>query len=152
MTPDERDNQGKFTLDRDRLAEHLIETYGEPWGFDSSDERGFAAAIASRFHDALDAKAIIGPSELQPIVYAIASDSLIVALREGELPNHLAFPLRQVATYSFETSAVACPGDQSFEECCCGLLELLDQANALLPSFAALRRGEDGVRHGIDGV
>lgn len=137
----------RFRLDRERFSKHLIGDAGDRFGFDSADQRGFAAAIASRFYDAVEAAAILGPSDLEVVVYAAATDSLIVAVRERGLPRHLDSPLRQLATFSFETGEIACYGDESFAECCTGIEALLDRANALLPSLAAMREAErDGQR------
>jgi hypothetical protein len=132
----------RFRLDGGRLASHLIASGGERFGIDSDDERGFAAAVATRFADAKQAEAIRGPAELEVMVYAINPHGLIVALRERELPSERRLPLRQLATYSFDADEVACYGDERFEECCAAINELLDRANALLPSFLAMRAGE----------
>jgi hypothetical protein len=132
----------RFWLDAGRLAAYVISNEEEPFGFDSSDERGFAAAIASRFDDAHEAGAIGGPSDLEVIVYALAAESLIVAVRERELPSHLKKSLRQLATFSFDATDVACFGDDRFEECCAGIAALLERANQLLPSFALLCEAE----------
>jgi len=78
-----------FWLDAGRLAAYVISNEEELFGFDSSDERGFAAAIASRFDDAHEAGAIDGPRDLEVIVYALVAESLIVAVRERELPRPL---------------------------------------------------------------
>lgn len=55
--------------------------------------------------------------------------------------------LRQLASYSFETKYVLNSEDESFEEACAAIEELLDRANELPPNFAALRRGERGLDH-----
>ena len=127
-----------FWLDAGRLSAYVISNEEELFGFDSSDERGFAAAIASRFYDAHEAAAIRGPSELEVIVYALEAESLIVAVRERELGRGLKEPLRQLASFSFDATDVACFGDDRFEECCAGITALLERANQLLPSFAVL--------------
>ena len=136
----------RFRLDCGRLAGHLIASDGERFGIDSEDERGFAAAVATRFADAKQAGAIGGPAELEVMVYATNPHGLIVALRERELPNDRRLPLRQLATYSFDADEVACYGDERFEECCAAINELLDRANALLPSFTAMRAAERSER------
>ena len=136
------DGHQRFWLDSERLSAYVISNGEELFGFDSSDERGLGPAIASRFHDAHEAAAIRGPSELEVIVYTVAADSLIVAVRERGLPRHLEEPLRQLATFSFDATEVACYGDDRFEECCAGITVLLQRANRLLPSFTALRDAE----------
>lgn len=130
-----------FVLNRERFARATREEFGELEGIDAYREGGVAAALSHRFHDALDAGAIGGPSGVEVIVYAL-EDSVIVAVREEELPFNLPAPLRQLATYSFETKYVFDPENESFEEACAAIEELLAQANALLPSFEALRGGE----------
>jgi hypothetical protein len=54
------------------------------------------------------------------VLYAVNSESLIVAVREPELPHAVDAPLRQLATYSFDATDVVSYGDDSFEECCNG--------------------------------
>lgn len=115
-------------------------------GVDAYCEGGAAAALSHRFHDAHDARAITGPPGVEVIVYAL-DDSVIVAVREEELPSHLPVALRQLASYSFETKYVLNSEHESFEEACAAIEELLNRANELLPSFAALRRGERGLDH-----
>lgn len=132
----------RFWLDAGRLSAYIIGNEEELFGFDSSDERGFAAAIASRFYDAHEAGAVRGPSELEAIVYPLAADSLIVSVRERELPHHLREPLRQLASFSFEATDIARLGDEGFEECRAGIAALLERANQLLPSFSLLREVE----------
>jgi hypothetical protein len=99
-------------------------------------------------HDALDAGAITGPPGVEVIVYAL-EDSVIVAVRDEQLPFELPVALRQLATYSFETKYVVNFDDRSFGEACAAIEELLQRASALLPSFEVLRRGERGL--GRDG-
>ena len=137
-----------FALDRERFARVTRKDFGELEGVDSCCEGGVAAALAHRFHDALEAGAITGPAGLDVIVYAL-DDSLIVAVREEELPVNLPVALRQLATCSFETKYVFDPENESFAEACAAIEELLARACALLPSFEALRRGERGL--GRDG-
>lgn len=134
--------QERFRLDPERFASQLIASGQEMFGIDSDDDRGFAAAVSTRFDDAKQAEAILGPEELEVMVYAINPHGLIVAVRERELPSDFRLPLRQLATFSFDATEVACYGDESFEECCAAINELLDRANDLLPSFMALRAAE----------
>jgi hypothetical protein len=131
-----------FWLDAGRLSAYVISNEEELFGFESSDERGFAAAVASRFDDAHEAAAIRGPSNLEVIVYAHRDETLIVAVRERELPSYLKEPLRQLASFSFDATDVARFGDDRFEECCAGITALLERANQLLPSFALLCEAE----------
>lgn len=133
-----------FALDRDRFARATQDDFGELVGIDLG-EAGIAWALERRFCDARDAGAIVGPPGLEVIVYGI-DDSLIVAVREADLPRDLPIALRQLATYSFETKYVVDWRDQSFGEACAAIEELLTRANALLPSFRALLRGERGLR------
>lgn len=132
----------QFRLDRERFSKHLIDGHDERFGINSAHEEGFARAILDRFNDAGEAGAIHGPDDFEAMLYAPAIDSLLVAVRERTLPESLRWPLRQLASFSFETSEVAVFGDESFEECCAAIEELLDRANALLPSLAALREAE----------
>jgi hypothetical protein len=130
-----------FALDRDRF-EHVSRTeYGSPTGIEPGFEGGIATALECRFHDARDAGAIAGPPGVEAIVYGL-EDSVIVAVREEDLPRDLPVPLRQLATCSLEVKYVFDHRDGSFEEACAAIEELLARASALLPSFDALRRGE----------
>jgi hypothetical protein len=134
---------GRFKLDRDRLANHLIAGGGERFGFDGSNELGFAAAIAERFEDAVDSDAILGPPGVEAALYPVGRDLLIAAVRERE-PVDSEVPLRQLASFCFEAREVARYGDERFEECCAGIEAVLARAGALLPSLAALHAGERG--------
>jgi hypothetical protein len=129
----------RFKLDRERFADYLIASGVERFGFNCAAGIHFGEAIAARFEDAERANAILGPPAAQPVLYPVARDWLLAAVRErscGESPQ------RQLATRSFDAFEVACHGDERFEECCAGIEAVLDRASALLPSFAALRRGE----------
>lgn len=132
-----------FRLDLERFSKYLIERYAEPFGFCSHDERGFAAAVMSRFDDAVEAQAVGGPAAVLPVVYPVGTDSLILALRDRDNPSVGGGPACQLATLSFEANEVACFGDERYSECCAGVEALLAIATSLLPSFAALRRIED---------
>lgn len=132
---------GGFALDRERFAHYIRREHGELVGIDLLAESGFAAAIECRFCDAGEAEAIVAPPGLEVIVYAL-SDSLIVAVREVEVPVRLPVNLRQLATISFETKYVADSGNDSFEEACAVIEALFERASALLPSFRAMQRGE----------
>jgi hypothetical protein len=135
----------RFTLDRERFERFSREEVGELLGIESGFEGGVARALEYRFHDAREAGAILCPPGLEVIVYGL-DDSVIVAVREEELAFHLPVALRQLATYSFEIKYVLDQDDESFEEACAAIEELLARANALRPSFEALRRGERGLR------
>ena len=137
-----------FALDSERFAAATREEFGELEGIDVDCEDGIGAALSHRFHDALDAGAINGPPGVEVIVYAL-EDSVIVAVRDEQLPFELPVALRQLATYSFETKYVVDFDDRSFGEACEAVEELLQRASSLLPSFEALRRGERGL--GRDG-
>jgi hypothetical protein len=137
-----------FALNREKFECHLRAECGGIEGIDASFGGDIAQGLENRFHDARDAGAITGPIGVEPIVYALG-DSLIVAVREEDLPRNLAFPSRQLATYSFEAKYVVDPRDGSFEEACAAVEELLIKASALLPSFAALRKGERARRLGL---
>lgn len=130
-----------FALDRERFARATREELGALEGMFAGWEGGVAAALSSRLDDAREAGAIIGPPGLELIAYAVG-DSVIVAVREEEPPWGLPVALRQLATYSFETKYVFNPEDESFEEACEAIEELLGRASALLASFEAMRRGE----------
>lgn len=136
-----------FKLDAELFSKYLIERYEEPFGFCAHDERGFAAAVRSRFDDAVDAQAVGGPAGIQPSVYPVGSDNLILALRDSDLSLPGEAPLCQIATFSFEAGEVACYGDERFSECCEGVEALLEKATSLLPAFAALHgpRGQRDV-------
>ena len=137
-----------FALDRERFAAATRADFGELEGIDPYCEGGVALALTRRFGDAREAAAISCPSGVEVIVYGI-EDSLIVALREEELPIGLPVAMRQLASISFETKHILNAADESFEEACAAIEELLARASALLPSFAALKRGERGL--GRDG-
>lgn len=137
-----------FVLDRERFARATREEFGELEGIDVDCEDGIGASLSHRFHDALDAGAIAGPPGVEVIVYSL-EDSVIVAVRDDQLPSELPVALRQLATYSFEAKYVVNFEDRSFGEACAALEELLARASSLLPSFEALRRGERGL--GRDG-
>jgi hypothetical protein len=140
---------GSFALDRGRFDEATREEFGELVGIDADCEGGVGRALELRFADASDAGAIFSPPGVEVIVYDL-NDSLIVAVREVDLPRSLPVPLRQLATYSFETKYVIDYRDVSFEEVCRAIDELLAKANSLLPSFYALRLGEMALfRRGI---
>lgn len=130
-----------FAFNRERFAQATRKGFGELEGLEVSCEGGIAVALSRRFHDAIEAGAISGPAGVEVIVYAV-EDSVIVAVREGELPRNLSVPMRQLATYSFETKSVVDGQDGSFDEACEAIEELLRRAGELLPSFAALRAGE----------
>jgi len=137
-----------FALDRERFAAATREDFGELEGIDGYCDGGVALALTRRFADAREAGAIRCPPGIEVIVYGI-EDSLIVALREEELPIGLPVAMRQLATISFETKHILNAADESFEEVCAAIEELLARASVLLPSFAALKRGERGL--GRDG-
>jgi hypothetical protein len=106
-------------------------------GFSSAPSVHFGEAIVARFEEAERAKAILGPPGVQPVLYPIARDWLIAAVRERSCEES---PRRQIATRSFDAFEVACPGDERFEECCAGIEAVLERADALLPAFRAMRR------------
>jgi hypothetical protein len=130
-----------FVLDRERFGRFADRQFGEPVGIESGCEGGIATALERRFHDAREAGAISGPPGVEAIVYGLGA-SVIVAVREIELPREAPVALRQLATYAFEAKYVVDHSDESFEEACAAIEELLGRASALLPSFEALRRGE----------
>lgn len=143
-----------FALDREHFARFNREMFDELVGIDPSCEGGIVRALEYRFHDAREAGAIFGPPGLEVIVYGL-DDSLIVAVREVDLQPNPPVTLRQLATYSFEAKHVVDHRDESFEEACAAIEELLAKANALLPSFDAMRRGEKalanrGIRRALD--
>jgi hypothetical protein len=133
----------RLRLDSGRLAADLIGRGVEPCGFDNHHEGGFAAAVAARFADAWEAGAILAPPEVTAVLYPLGSRALILALRENQLPPTVRWPLRQVATVSFDVDEIACFGDESFGECCNALRELLRRAEALVPALAAMCAVED---------
>jgi hypothetical protein len=135
-TPAER-----FWLDSGRLAAYIIDTEVELFGIDNDQEGGFASAIAARFWEAADAGAIRCPDGIEVQLYVLPRHSLLVAVRERE-GRPPAAPLRQVAGYALDATAVACPFDETFEECREAIARLLEEANGLLPALAALRDGE----------
>lgn len=138
----------RFALDRERFAAATREEFGELEGIDDFCEDGVAMALSRRFGDAREAGALSCPPGVEVIVYAI-EDSLIVAVREEKVPIELPVAMRQLATLSFETKYVFDHSDGSFGEACAAIEELLARATDLLPSFAALQRGERGL--GRDG-
>ncbi|HEU5105886.1 MAG TPA: hypothetical protein VFU11_08590 [Solirubrobacterales bacterium] len=134
----------RFALDRDRFADTTRAEFGDLKGIDVDREGGIGASLSNRLQDALDAGAITGPPGVEVCVYAL-EDSMIVAVRDEELPFDLPVPSRQLASYSFETKYVVNFDDRGFGEACAAIEELLRRASALLPSFEALRRGERGL-------
>ena len=110
-------------------------------GSTANCEGGLPRALENRFADASNSGAISGPPGVEVIVYGL-DDSLIVALREVDLPRNLPVALRQLATYSFETKYVIDHRDSSFGEASAAIEELLAKANSILPSFYALLEGE----------
>jgi hypothetical protein len=129
----------RFKLDRERFADYLVRSGVERFGFSCAAGVHFGEAIAARFDDAERANAILGPPGVQPALYPVARDWLIAAVRERSSEEP---PQRQLASRAFDAFGVAIHGDERFEECCTGIEAVLDRASALLPSFAALRRGE----------
>jgi hypothetical protein len=108
----------------------------QPCRIEGAHEGGFAAAVATRFEDAQGAGAILAPPGVEAVVYPVG-DELILAGRETEPPPTAKWPFRQVATLAFDPSEIARFGDESFEECCAALRELLQRIEALLPALAA---------------
>jgi hypothetical protein len=131
-------------LDRDRFAAQLIDHGLDPGGFEIHHDCGFAAAVVERFEDAWGLGAILAPPEVTLTLYALGSDALILTLRERDLPPTVPWPLRQVATVSFDVDEVARFEDQSFDGCCRALEELTRRAEALLPALGAVRSSEGG--------
>lgn len=129
---------GRFRLDADRLARFSFERGDEVFGLDPWHEGGPAAAVASRFADALAARAVLAPPGVEPALYPVGCGSLVLAIRERRPPEGMGWPPRQVATFSFEVGEVACPADETFAECCKAIRELLRRAEALLPALAAM--------------
>jgi hypothetical protein len=128
----------RFGFDADRLAKFLFERGEESFGIDPCDEDGLGRAIANRFNDAEEAGAIDGPVGVRVVLYPVAEECLIVTVRERKVPHEVPWPLRQVATFSFDPEEVACRGDETFAECCRAIRELLRRADALLPGLRAL--------------
>jgi hypothetical protein len=128
----------RFGLDADRLARFLFERGDDVFGLDPHDEQGLSGALVRRFADAGEAGALLGPPGVTAVLYPLAHDGLILALREQRFPVDVRWPLRQVSTFCFEAREVACPHDESFAECCKALRELLARADLLLPAFSAL--------------
>jgi hypothetical protein len=138
MKIDITETSGRFRLDADRLARFSFEPGDEVFGLDPWHEGGPAAAVASRFADALAAGAVLAPPGVEPALYPIGRGSLVLGIREHHLPEGAGWPLRQVATLPFEVEEVACPADETFAECCAAIRELLRRAEALLPGLAAM--------------
>lgn len=128
----------RFGLDAERLARFLFERGDDPFGLDRHDEEGLSGALVRRFADAAEAGAILGPPEVTAVLYPLAHDGLILALRERRFPEDVRWPLRQASTFCFEAREVACLHDESFAECCKALRELLARADRLLPALAAI--------------
>lgn len=134
----------QFRLDQERFALYLTHEYGQPVGIEADRQSVLSLGITERFLDAREAEALVGPRGLTPMVYAV-EDSLIVTVREEE-PPALPVALRQLATSSVEARYFAGLYDETFEGCCASIEALLRYANELLPSFAALQRGERRLR------
>lgn len=128
----------RFGLDAERLAKFLFERGDDPLGLDRHDEGGLSGAVVRRFADAEEAGAILGPPGVTAVLYPLAHDGLILALREKRFPDGVRWPLRQVSTFCFEAREVACPHDETFAECCKALRELLARADLLLPPLSAV--------------
>jgi hypothetical protein len=131
-----------FRLDPGRLAAHSM-ACGAPRGFDNRHPGGFAAAVAARFAEAWEAGAIVAPPQVRVVLYALAFDALMVAVRENDMPPGVSWPLRQVATVSFEADEVAVFGDESFAACCNALREVLRRAEDLVPALDAIAQAVD---------
>jgi hypothetical protein len=128
----------RFDFDADQLAKFLLERGDSSFGFDCDADGDFAAAVLSRFEDALEAGAIIGPPDTEVVMYAIGPDALVLAIRECELPEGLRWPLRQVATFGFDADEIACFGEDTYTECCSAMGELVKWPSLLLPGLRAL--------------
>jgi hypothetical protein len=145
-----------FTLDRHRLAdefdadeEHDSDQASIPANDDAGDtglggirsdlDGGLAAAIVSYFDDAHDCGAIGGIPDVQVVVYAVGFDSVLIAVRERDTDFSVAVPQRQVARWSIETSDLMEFGNDSFDEACAALEEILRLASGLLPTLRAMQ-------------
>jgi hypothetical protein len=128
----------RFRLDESRFSAHVIAD-DEHFGIRADDKRGFAPAIVTCFEDAIQAKAILGSEGIEPKVFAVGADALVVAVRASR-ETAAVFPLCQVATHAFEPAAIAFGGDESFGECCRVIAVLLDFADDLVVPFAILSR------------
>src|SRR4029077_3411965 len=147
----------RFRLDRGRLAADLIARGVEPCGFDKQHR---AASPPPPSQHTSPRRGTRGRSsrrtQVRVVLYALDLDALIVAVRENDLPPGVRWPLRQVATVSFEADEVADFGDESFGGCCNALRELLRRAEDLVPALdtigpavdqaAGLRRDGDRPR------
>lgn len=134
------DHDQGFALHRARLAAHLIAQDGPVFGFDTvGDETRPASAVVGRFYTAQAADAISSPPDAKMMVYPLSGRALIVTVREIPPAPHLSWPLRQMATHSFDVDEVAPPGATSFDSYYRGLAELLERANTLLPDLRELR-------------
>lgn len=128
----------RFRFNESRFAKFLLERGDVVVGIESHHEGGFCAAVASRFRDAVEGGAIDGLPGVEPIIYAVRPDSLILAVRDASLPLGSEWPLAQVASHAFEVDEVACFGDETYTECCAAIRELVRRANRLLPPLAML--------------
>lgn len=137
-----------FRLDRALLRNHLVaegdtdeDDDARPAGISSDcHSGGFPGAIASYFSSAIDARAITGIADVEIVVYDCAHAAIIITVRE-EKPQHLVpwTALRQVASMSIEAKDIAEDGNESFDEGCAALTEILRIASGLVPALRAVQ-------------
>ena len=122
----------RFRLDQERLASHLIVVEESCFGINSRHRDSFAAAVAERFQNALEANAIEGPDGFSLALYTVHGDGLLAgAIVYLDSPR----PVDRDATFFFAPEEVACFGDERFDECCQALRQILRRANDLLPGL-----------------
>jgi hypothetical protein len=134
----------RFMLDRARFAAWQREQREDLTGLTYHD-LGLPGAVASYFRDAIEANAVQAPPGTEVVVYVAGDDSVIVGIREDDLPLRVALPLRQVATFAIEAHRIAFWTDwtdETFEQGCAVIEALLSRADDLLPSFQAMQDGE----------
>jgi hypothetical protein len=129
-----------FSLDRQRFRKYIEGEYGEAEGLDAfCEDGGLSASLAGRIYDARDCDAISAPTNVEVHAYAL-EDSLVICVRE--VRDQPGGPLRQIATHSIETKQLASREDDSFDECCLAIEEVLRHASELLPLLRVLQSAE----------
>lgn len=120
----------RFTLDTERLGEHLVGEYGARRGLDELHEPGgLGGSIRERMNDANDARAISGPDGYEVQIHPRYDGDVILTVNSSgarvACPTIDAKHLRQVE-------------GASFEEGCQTMQWLLDQASPLIGQLRAL--------------
>lgn len=120
----------RFTLDRQRLGEHLRREYGASRGLDECHEPGgLGGSLRQRLNDANDAGAIQGPDGYEVQVHPRYDGDIILTVSSSTT---------WVTRPPIESKHLRKADRTSFAECCETLQWLLDQATPLIAQLRAL--------------